>query len=213
MPSQVDHIISHLKAANPDLQDIAIALDIGNLAAFVAHTDLAGAPAIRSNLVAFNITLVPDFPDIPRFETNDVIYNPLRVDFRSTVNTVEDWDLTSKRANHVFHIHVNPFQIIRVVDPNGNTLSNFPGCDTFDPTGDEQYCGVTGQTRDTIFIKSGYHVFVRTAYTRYIGRFVLHCHILDHEDQGMMLNVEVMAEGGDEAVAAGERIGVRHGDH
>jgi FtsP/CotA-like multicopper oxidase with cupredoxin domain len=34
-------------------------------------------------------------------------------------------------------------------------------------------------------------VVVRTRYRRYIGDFVLHCHILDHEDQGMMQNVRI----------------------
>jgi L-ascorbate oxidase len=202
--------------ANPDLGDVANALAAGDLTAFVAHTDLRDVSPIRPkpNPVAFNITFNPDFPEIPRFETNDVIYHPLRVDFRPIVDTIEDWELTSKRATHVFHIHVNPFQVLRIVDRDGNTLSNLPGCDTSSPS-DEQYCGVTGQVRDTIFIKRGYRIFVRTAYTRYIGRFVLHCHILDHEDQGMMLNVEVMAEGGNEALAAGERIGVGigHGAH
>jgi L-ascorbate oxidase len=35
-------------------------------------------------------------------------------------------------------------------------------------------------------------VVIRTRYQRYIGEFVLHCHVLDHEDQGMMQNVSVM---------------------
>lgn len=36
-----------------------------------------------------------------------------------------------------------------------------------------------------------YRIFIRTRYERYIGEFVLHCHILDHEDQGMMQNVSI----------------------
>jgi L-ascorbate oxidase len=36
---------------------------------------------------------------------------------------------------------------------------------------------------------------VRTRYRRYIGDFVLHCHILDHEDQGMMQNIRVALPG------------------
>jgi hypothetical protein len=31
---------------------------------------------------------------------------------------------------------------------------------------------------------------------RYVGEFVLHCHILDHEDQGMMQNVAVVLPDG-----------------
>jgi FtsP/CotA-like multicopper oxidase with cupredoxin domain len=34
-------------------------------------------------------------------------------------------------------------------------------------------------------------VVVRTRYQRYIGEYVLHCHILDHEDRGMMQNVRI----------------------
>jgi FtsP/CotA-like multicopper oxidase with cupredoxin domain len=60
------------------------------------------------------------------------------------------------------------------------------------PVPDPQYCDLKGVFRDTIFVKQDYHIQQRTTYTRYIGEFVLHCHILDHEDQGMMLNVEVV---------------------
>ena len=35
---------------------------------------------------------------------------------------------------------------------------------------------------------------VFTRYTDYIGQFVMHCHILDHEDLGMMEVVEVVGE-------------------
>ncbi len=33
---------------------------------------------------------------------------------------------------------------------------------------------------------------LRTHYARYTGEFVLHCHILDHEDAGMMANVQIV---------------------
>jgi len=35
-------------------------------------------------------------------------------------------------------------------------------------------------------------VKVRTRYVRYVGQFVIHCHILPHEDLGMMQVVEVV---------------------
>lgn len=35
-------------------------------------------------------------------------------------------------------------------------------------------------------------ITIRTRYSRYIGQYVLHCHILDHEDQGMMQNVQIV---------------------
>jgi len=59
------------------------------------------------------------------------------------------------------------------------------------PTPDPQYCDQIGIFRDTIFVKEGYHIVIRTKYETFDGDFVLHCHILDHEDQGMMQNVRI----------------------
>ena len=33
---------------------------------------------------------------------------------------------------------------------------------------------------------------LRMRYVRFTGRFVIHCHFLDHEDQGMMQIVEIL---------------------
>jgi FtsP/CotA-like multicopper oxidase with cupredoxin domain len=48
-----------------------------------------------------------------------------------------------------------------------------------------------------------YTIVVRTRYERYIGDFVLHCHILDHEDQGMMQMVRVALPDGAGGIATG----------
>ena len=47
-----------------------------------------------------------------------------------------------------------------------------------------------------------YTAIVRTHYRRYVGEFVLHCHILDHEDQGMMQNVVIALPDGRGGTAA-----------
>lgn len=57
--------------------------------------------------------------------------------------------------------------------------------------GDPQFLDLRGVWKDTIFTKQDYEVVMRTRYERYIGEYVLHCHILDHEDQGMMQNVRI----------------------
>ena len=82
---------------------------------------------------------------------------------------------------------------------------------------DPQYPGLKGVWKDTLWIKdliesprdfpaklatSMYTIKVRTRYQRYIGEFVLHCHILDHEDQGMMQNVEIQIPDGSGGLAA-----------
>ena len=52
----------------------------------------------------------------------------------------------------------------------------------------------------------GQTVVFKTRYERYIGDFVQHCHILDHEDQGMMEQVSILPPGGlmDHAMGAGK---------
>jgi hypothetical protein len=52
-----------------------------------------------------------------------------------------------------------------------------------------------GVVRDTLFVKPGYTLVMRTRYVDYSGEFVMHCHILDHEDHGMMQNVSIVSPG------------------
>ena len=73
---------------------------------------------------------------------------------------------------HPFHIHVNPFQTWRK-GPDGRYETLW---------------------RDTILVPQGQNTYLYTRYLDYIGTFVYHCHILDHEDQGMMELLEVVQD-------------------
>jgi L-ascorbate oxidase len=136
-------------------------------------------------------------------------YDPDRIDRTLTLGGVDQWTLTSGSIGHPFHIHVNPFQIIQILKPDGTPVVDASGkCTDFDSKGvlDPEYCDQIGVWRDTLFIKNptfdptglskGYRIIMRTRYERYIGDFVLHCHILDHEDQGMMQNIRIAPKGG-----------------
>ena len=46
--------------------------------------------------------------------------------------------------------------------------------------------------KDVVYAPMGDATLIRTRYTRYTGDFVLHCHILSHEDQGMMQRVRIV---------------------
>ncbi len=133
-----------------------------------------------------------------KFMVNGEAYNP--ANSRDLIlGNVEEWKLTSLAGSHPFHIHVNPFQVSRILDPQGVDVS-LPG------SGDSEYAGTKGIWKDTLFVKGGYTLYVRTRYQRYIGEYVLHCHILDHEDQGMMQNVRVL-------LPDGQGGGVGNGHH
>ena len=66
-------------------------------------------------------------------------------------------------VKHPFHIHVNPF-----------------------------YVPSMGVWKDTLVISREEITEVHFVPTDYAGRSVLHCHILDHEDQGMMKDINIV---------------------
>ncbi|XDF37602.1 multicopper oxidase domain-containing protein [Paracidovorax avenae] len=184
------------------------------LTSFVPHPAIGDGEVTGTQLLAFNI----DLNQKPiQFQVNGKPFEPGRIDRVLTLGGVDEWTLQSDLASHPFHIHVNPFQVVRIMDPEGKDVS-LPGARDIDPsdgTADPQYPGLKGVWKDTLWIKNSatethpkgkYTVIVRTRYQRYIGDYVLHCHILDHEDQGMMQLVRVALPDG----AGGTSTGHRH---
>jgi FtsP/CotA-like multicopper oxidase with cupredoxin domain len=80
------------------------------------------------------------------------------------------WNIESQNANHPFHIHVNPFEVLEK-DATGQVVRRY--------------------WKDTILVKPGQPLTLRSRTETFDGKFVLHCHILDHEDRGMMQYVEI----------------------
>jgi FtsP/CotA-like multicopper oxidase with cupredoxin domain len=145
----------------------------------------------------FEISTAPfDQPFTPR------PYDPNRIDRILKLGSADEWRMQSRFVSHPFHIHVNPFQVVKILDPNGKDVSAPGAVDDAGGTPDPQYPGLKGVWKDTLWVKSllpqagdypkgVYTIIVRTRYERWIGEYVLHCHILDHEDQGMMENVRI----------------------
>ena len=193
----------------------------GDLSPWRGMSDLPGT-AVNKDIqkAAFFIgDLKPDDSTTFGFYINSKSYDPGRIDFTRQVGTTDDWVLTSKVEPHIFHIHVNPFQVLDVLYAPKDALPK----SIFGPNGEclvppnsvglqNQYCGMWRTFKDTIFVQNDYKVLVRTRYDRYIGEFVIHCHILDHEDGGMMANIQIVPD----AKAPGGGIGMagmKHADH
>jgi FtsP/CotA-like multicopper oxidase with cupredoxin domain len=121
------------------------------------------------------------------FEINEKKYQPGLIDHTVSLNAVEQWELTNSSSMlHPFHIHLNPFQVVdgpdHLIDPQApDTPDNWIWRDTVGiPVGTPEKPG---------------KVRIRTRFLTYHGRYVLHCHFLDHEDLGMMQNVLVHGAG------------------
>jgi FtsP/CotA-like multicopper oxidase with cupredoxin domain len=185
-----------------DVRDSVVAdlRDGLRLSRFVPHKTIDPSELKGGQELTFNIQIKPELlfrvanqlPASPGYDPQP--YSPARLDRKLVLGTAEEWKLTSNLASHPFHIHVNPFEIVRIVkDSSPNVDVSAPGADD---GGDPQYPGLRGAWKDTLWVKQGYTATIRTRYQRYIGEFVLHCHILDHEDQGMMQNVAIVLPGG-----------------
>lgn len=177
-----------------------ISTDLKNgltLASFVPHPDIKDSEVTGQQELVFNI----DVTKTPvEFQVNGKPYDPARVDRILRLGSVDEWTLKSDFASHPFHIHINPFQVVKILDPNGKDVSAPDATDDAGGAPDPQYQGLKGVWKDTLWVKNlippgsppgQYKLIVRTRYQRYIGDFVLHCHILDHEDEGMMQNVRI----------------------
>ena len=196
-------------------------LKTGDLTAWRGMDDLKDVPiTTKLQTVNFSIGTPPSPPTPPAtppggpgqpwtgafgFFVNYKSYDPDRIDFTRQIGTTDDWTLTAEVEPHIFHIHVNPFEIMDVTytdpkDPHAKPVSIYDGkgeCvnrvkDSLNI--ENQYCGLWHTFKDTIFVQPNYQVHIRTQYVRYIGEFVIHCHILDHEDGGMMTNIQIVPD-------------------
>jgi FtsP/CotA-like multicopper oxidase with cupredoxin domain len=121
--------------------------------------------------VEFNV--FPPLPDamFPRFVIDGQLFDPERVDHSVNLGAVEEWNVSNQSGeHHPFHIHTNPFLVMAI---DGVPLA-------------------TPVWRDTVDLPPFGSVRFRTRFVDFAGKMVLHCHILEHEDLGMMQVVEIV---------------------
>jgi FtsP/CotA-like multicopper oxidase with cupredoxin domain len=107
------------------------------------------------------------------FTINGRTFDPERTDAIVKLGTVEEWEIINAGGmmtfDHPFHIHTNAFQVL---SQNGKS----PPFQAW---------------KDTVNVPMGESVRVLIPFQDFPGRTVYHCHILDHEDLGMMAVVEM----------------------
>ncbi|MFO7689228.1 MAG: multicopper oxidase domain-containing protein, partial [Cryobacterium sp.] len=92
-------------------------------------------------------------------------FDGARVDTTVQFGSVEEWLLTNTSPmDHPMHLHVWPMQI---VEQGGQAVQSV-------------------LWQDVVNIPARSTTRVRIAFDTFDGRTVYHCHILDHEDAGMM---------------------------
>ena len=111
-------------------------------------------------------------PGEMRFTIDGRTFDPTRDDHSVRLGAIEDWTITNTSPmDHPFHLHVWPIHVLSASTPGA------PGANL----------------QDVVLIPALGRVRLRIPFTDYAGRSVFHCHILDHEDAGMMATVNVHA--------------------
>lgn len=133
------------------------------------------------------------------FTINDKLYNENRIDKVSHLGDIEEWQVDNKTgAPHAFHMHQLDFLVTKVTLPDnpGSTYDNYNivggKCDGEKPP---YTCDLEPQGyRDTINLPPNSTTTIRIPFLNpfITGVFVYHCHILGHEDSGMMQNLKVI---------------------
>lgn len=136
--------------------------------------DLRTARVDRQRTLTFAQDQYPTY--IPQgvymnFYVDGVKFVPSVVNIQVKLNDLEEWKLVNQsREFHSMHIHINPFQVVAIDDVPVEEL----------------------WMRDTITLPPFSSITIRQRFLDFTGKFVLHCHVVFHEDFGMMLAVEVV---------------------
>ena len=98
-----------------------------------------------------------------------------RIDERIQVGTTEIWEIVNAgpmQMTHSFHVHSTHFQVVSV-------------------DGEAPPAHMAGR-KDTVIVPAGATVEIAVHFDRHTGVFMYHCHMLEHEESGLMGQIQVM---------------------
>jgi FtsP/CotA-like multicopper oxidase with cupredoxin domain len=155
-----------------------------------AFVDLSTATVAENRTVTFSIDPISAGQNAEYQINAETFPNPII--FQPRLNTVEEWVLINNSdIPHPFHLHVNDVQVMSAFSP-ANPFLNVGSPQQWyqDVVVVPPALTVPGTNE---LITPG-RVTIRTKSLDYTGAFVYHCHILPHEDRGMMALVTIQPE-------------------
>ncbi len=103
---------------------------------------------------------------------NDALFDPGRTDATVRLGDTEVWRFASD-LHHPVHVHLAPFQVLgRGGGPPGEFDAGW---------------------KDTLDLRPTEYADVAVCFPEHPGRYLVHCHNLEHEDMGMMATFETVA--------------------
>jgi FtsP/CotA-like multicopper oxidase with cupredoxin domain len=111
-----------------------------------------------------------------RHSINGKTFETERIDETVQADSTEVWVFDNMAGDeiHPMHIHGVQFQILERIGGRNEVTPAETGW------------------KDTVLVMPGEKVKVIMTFPQYTGVFVFHCHNLEHEDDGMMLNYRIV---------------------
>jgi FtsP/CotA-like multicopper oxidase with cupredoxin domain len=104
---------------------------------------------------------------------NGRTFNPAHADTFPKLGSVVTWEIHNRTSvAHVMHLHHTDWYLL---ERAGRRPPPWEDC-----------------LKDTFFVYPGERILLAGHLTDHKGKFVLHCHMLDHEDHGLMGQFEVI---------------------
>lgn len=143
---------------------------------FKLPTSLIALPKMTGSSKIRTFTLTMDMMTMSggMHKINGKVYQADRIDETTTLGTTEIWEFDNSTGDepHPMHIHGVQFQVVSRLGGRNQILPHEKGW------------------KDTVLVAPREKVQVIMKFEQ-VGKFVFHCHNLEHEDDGMMLNYEV----------------------
>jgi FtsP/CotA-like multicopper oxidase with cupredoxin domain len=109
----------------------------------------------------------------PTWLINGKTFNPARADAFPVLGTTETWEIVNRtRVAHLMHMHHSDWYLLA---RDGKPPPPWEDC-----------------LKETFFVYPGERILVAGHFSDYTGKFPIHCHMLDHEDHGLMAQFEVV---------------------
>jgi len=109
----------------------------------------------------------------PTWRINGRTFNPARSEAFPRLGTTETWEIVNKTSvAHVMHLHHTDWYLL---ERNGSPPPPWEDC-----------------LKETFFVFPNEKILLAGHFCDHAGKFAVHCHMLDHEDHGLMSQFQVV---------------------
>jgi len=109
----------------------------------------------------------------PVWLLNGRTFNPARADAKPKLGSVETWEIVNRTSvAHMMHMHLTDWYLL---SRDGKPPPPWEDC-----------------LKETFFVYPNERLLLAGHFVDYTGKFLIHCHMLDHEDHGLMGQFQVI---------------------